>query len=601
MNKRIIVAFVLLAMLVSLSPTFIGGSHAAATSTSLQAKAQRAVVPGRVIIKYRTEQAAREAEAFIGPHLTVRSLGLPRLRVVEIPSDLDARAYAQLLRQMPDIEFAEPDYLLFPAGFVPNDPMYNVEWHLATINAPAAWSVTTGSSQITIAVCDTGVDATHPDLAAQIVPGWNVIDHNADTSPVHPHGTMVAGVAAAASNNAVGVAAPAMNCRVMPIRITSRSDGGAATSDIMAGAIWAADHGARIINVSYAGYGSSVISDAASYVRSKNSLFVMAAGNDGGYVPNVEDPNIFAVGATVDDDTLAGFSTTGPFIDLTAPGNGIWTTGLQASYNAVSGTSFSAPLVAGTAALILSDYPQLSAGEVEALLKVSADDRGPTGYDTGYGFGRLNAGRALELTAAKLARTVDVTAPTLRFLVPMPDGFVGQTRGELVQVEAVDDTHVARVQLYADNQLLAQKTAAPFEFTWDTLNLTDGSAHVLRAIAVDAAGNSRSLSLPVTVQAGYDITPPQIRILSPVDGANINPPNSDKIKSVRVNVNASDNAGILRVELYVDGELVTQTTQGPYTLFWPGDQVTPGQHILVCLAYDTSFNISRSNTVRVTR
>src|SRR4051794_3427777 len=101
MNKPIIVAFVLLAMLVSLSPTFIGGSRAAATSTSLQAKAQRAVVPGRVIIKYRTEQATREAEAFIGPHLTVRSLGLPRLRVVEIPSDLDARAYAQLLRQMP--------------------------------------------------------------------------------------------------------------------------------------------------------------------------------------------------------------------------------------------------------------------------------------------------------------------------------------------------------------------------------------------------------------------------------------------------------------------------------------------------------------------
>src|SRR5436853_1248902 len=164
MNKRIIVAFALLVMLVGLSPTFIGGSRAATPSTSLQAKAQRAAVPGRVIVKYRTDQATREAEAFIGPHLAVRSLGLPRLRVVEIPFDLDARAYAQLLRQMPDIEFAEPDYLLFPAGFVPNDPMYNVEWHLATINAPAAWAVTTGNAQVIIAVCDTGVEATHPDL-----------------------------------------------------------------------------------------------------------------------------------------------------------------------------------------------------------------------------------------------------------------------------------------------------------------------------------------------------------------------------------------------------------------------------------------------------
>ncbi len=601
MNRRIIVALALSAMLVSLSPALIGGSRAAAPSTPIQAETQRAIVLGRVIVKYRSDQAARRAESFAGPRLAVRGLGLPRLRVVEIPFDLDPQAYAQLLRQMPDVEFAEPDYLLFPASFVPNDPMYNVEWHLGTISAAAAWSVSTGSSQVTIAVCDTGVDATHPDLAAQVVPGWNVVDQNADTSPVHPHGTWVAGVAAAATNNATGVAAPAMNCRVMPIRITSRSDGGAATSDIAAGVVWAADHGARIINLSYSGYGSSAIADAASYARGKNSLFVMAAGNDGGYVPNVEDPNILAVGATAADDVLAGFSTTGPFIDLTAPGVSIWTTGLQASYAAVSGTSFSSPLVAGTAALILSDYPQLSAGEVEALLKVSADDRGPTGYDTDYGFGRLNAGRALELTAAKLAHRADVTAPGLRFLVPTPDGLVGQTRGELVKVEAVDDRQVARVVVYADDRMIGQKMGAPFEFTWDTSNLADGSAHVLRATATDAAGNSRSLSLPVTVQAGYDITPPQIRILSPADGSRLNPANGDRIKSVRVNVSASDNAGILRVELYVDGEQVTVSTEAPYTMNWPGDQITPGRHTLVCLAYDTSFNITRSNTVTVIR
>jgi thermitase len=587
-------------MLFGLSPAFIGGSRVAASLTTLQGKPQRIAVPGRIIIKYRTDQAARN-EAFTGPHLAVRNLGLPRLRVVEIPADLDARAYAQLLRGMPDIEFAEPDYLLFPAEFVPNDPMYNAEWHLAMINAPAAWSVTTGNSQITIAVCDTGVDGTHPDLAAQLVSGWNVIDNNADTMPVHPHGTWVAGVAAAASNNSLGVAAPAMNCRVMPIRITSRSDGGAATSDIVAGAVWAADHGARIINVSYAGYGSSAVSDAASYVRSKNSLFVMAAGNDSAYVPNVEDPNILAVSATAADDTLAGFTTSGPFIDMAAPGSSIWTTGLQATYNPVNGTSFSAPIVAGAAALVLSDYPQLTATEVEALLKVAADDRGPAGYDTGYGFGRLNLGRALELTAAKRTHQPDVTAPALRFLVPMPDGLVGQTRAELVQVEAVDNGQIARVRLYADNQLIGQKTTAPFEFTWDTSKLADGSSHVLSATAEDAAGNSHSLSLPVTVEAGYDITPPQVRILSPVDGANINPGNSDRIKSVRVSVNASDNAGILRVELYVDGEMVALSTQAPYSMMWPGDQITPGRHKLECLAYDTSFNIGRSNTVTVTR
>src|SRR5689334_19950422 len=107
MNKPLLAAFALMAMLVGLSPTFIGGSRAAAPLTTLQAKSQRVAVPGRLIVKYRTDQATRDAEAF-GPHLAVRSLGLPRLRVVEIPTDLDARAYAELLRQMPDIEYAEP-------------------------------------------------------------------------------------------------------------------------------------------------------------------------------------------------------------------------------------------------------------------------------------------------------------------------------------------------------------------------------------------------------------------------------------------------------------------------------------------------------------
>ncbi|MEN3335235.1 MAG: thermitase [Blastocatellia bacterium] len=603
MNKRIAVALALCTLLVGLSSLFIDGSRAATSGKVIaQSKAKRTMVPGRVIIKYRNDAAAKDAEAFINAHLQVRSLSVPRLHVIDIPFDMDAGDYAQLLKQMPGVEFAEPDYLIFPAGLTPNDPLYDSEWHLAAINAPSAWGITTGSAQIILAVCDTGIDATQPDLAGQLVPGWNVVDNNNDTSPVHPHGTWVAGTAAAASNNGVGVAAPAMNCRLMPLRITSRSDGAAATSDIVAATIWAADHGARVINVSYAGYGSSAISDAAEYARSKNCLFVMAAGNDAGYVPNNEDASITAVSATTQGDGLAGFTSTGPYIDLAAPGSGIWTTDLQGTYQSVNGTSFSAPLVAGTAALILSVYPQLTAAQVEALLKVSADDRGAAGYDTGYGFGRLNAGRALELTAMKLTNARDVTAPALRFLTPLPDGLVGQTPGELLQLDAVDDRQVAKVTLYADDVLIGQKSSAPYGFTWDTSALADGSTHMLRAVARDAAGNTSSLQFPVTVQAGYDITPPQIRILSPADGARITPSNGDRVKLVRVTVNASDNSGSLfRVELYVDGVLITQSTTAPYTMAWQADQLARGMHTLVCLAYDSSFNIGRSTVVTVIR
>lgn len=602
MNKPIVIALTLSAMLAGLSPIFSGGSRADAPKLVAQANARRATVPGRVIVKFRNDTAAADAAQLIGAHLFMRRLPAPRLQVVEIPGDMEAGAYAQLLKGMPGVEFAEPDYLIFPASMVPNDPLYSSEWHLATVNAPAAWDVSTGSSQIILAVCDTGVDAAQPDLGGQLIPGWNVVDDNDDTSPVHPHGTWVAGTAAAASNNGVGVAAPAMNCRLMPVRITSRSDGAAAVSDIVAAIVWAADHGARVINVSYAGYGSSAISDAAEYARSRNALFVMAAGNDAGYVPNLEDPNILAVSATTLDDGLAGFTSTGPYIDLAAPGTGIWTTGLQGAYQSVNGTSFSAPLVAGVAALIFSANPAFTVAQVEAFLKVAADDRGAAGYDPGYGFGRVNAGRALDLAAMKLVGARDVTAPALRFLAPLPEGFVGQTRGELVQIDAVDDRQVRRVALYADDVLIGQSMAAPYLFTWDTSALADGSSHTLRAVARDAAGNTASLEFPVTVQAGYDITPPQIRITSPADGAQIGPPHSDRIKSVRVTVNASDNSGSLfRVELYVDGVLVTDSTAAPFTMLWPADQITRGRHTLVCLAYDSSFNIGRSSTITVTR
>ena len=139
MNKRIVVALALCAMLVGLSSLFIDGSRAAAPSgkVTAQSKAKRTVVPGRVIVKYRDDAAAADAEAFIGAHLQVRNLSVPRLQVIDIPFDIDAGDYAQLLKQMPGVEFAEPDYLIFPAGLTPNDPLYTSEWHLATINDQA--------------------------------------------------------------------------------------------------------------------------------------------------------------------------------------------------------------------------------------------------------------------------------------------------------------------------------------------------------------------------------------------------------------------------------------------------------------------------------
>jgi thermitase len=599
MNRRIMAIFAISILLLSSLPEYVGGSHAAVVSraTGALTKAKRAAMPGRVIVKFREDATADDVEQFIGAHSNrpARRLSVPRLHVMNISPEIDASDYANYLSQLPGVEFAEPDYIAHPADMTPNDPLCISEWHLYMIHAPAAWSMTTGSDQVVIAICDTGIDPTQPDLAAKLVPGWNVVDDNADTSPVHPHGTWVAGTAAAASNNGVGVAAPAMNCRLMPLRISTASNGDASMSDIVEAITWAADHGARVINLSYSGFGSSALADAARYAHSQNSVFVMAAGNDAAYVPVNEDPNVISVSGTTSSDTLASFTTTGPFVDLAAPGNEILTTGTQGTYLSVSGTSFSAPLVAGAAALLLSVNPALTPAQVEAFLKVSADDLGSAGYDTGYGFGRLNMGRAVELAAAALHGGPDVTAPASRFLSPLPDGLVGQTRAERVQVEAADDRTVAKVTLYADGVKVGTKTAAPFVFSWDTSTLADGSTHTLQAAATDAAGNTSTLQMVATVLAGYDITPPQVTITSPQDGDHIG-------GNVRVTVKASDNSGeIIRVELYVDGVLMDQSNHAPFTFRWAAHNSGRGLHTLICLAYDESFNIGTSNTVRVTR
>src|SRR5690606_30750166 len=140
--------------------------------------------------------------------------------------------------------------------------------HLPKISAPLAWDMTSGSAAVTIAICDTGIDASHPDLAGKLVPGWNAYSNNNDTSDPTGHGTAVAGIAAAASNNGIGIASVAGNCRIMPIRIGNAT--GATSSSVIAnGIIHAADHGARVVNVSFGVLGSPLVTSAAQYLHSR--------------------------------------------------------------------------------------------------------------------------------------------------------------------------------------------------------------------------------------------------------------------------------------------------------------------------------------------
>ena len=176
-----------------------------------------------------------------------------------------------------------------------------------------------------VAVLDSGVDPNHPDLQGQLVPGWNLYDNNSNTSDVYGHGTKVAGVIAAASNNAIGVTSLAWNTRIMPVRI-SLPNGSAYTSTIASGLTWAADHGARVANISYSISGQATVISAAQYLPGKGWLVCSSAGNDGSNLPTSSTDAIITVSATDSGDNIASWSSYGDVIDVAAPGDGIWTT-----------------------------------------------------------------------------------------------------------------------------------------------------------------------------------------------------------------------------------------------------------------------------------
>lgn len=300
-----------------------------------------------------------------------------------------------------EFEHVEPDAVASP-GQDPNDPCYPSQWHLRKIQAPGAWSLSAGSASVTVAVVDSGVEAGHPDLAGKIVPGWNFLNGTADTSDVFGHGTSVAGAAAANSNNATGIAGVAWEARVMPLVALDANDR-ALYSDIARAILYAADHGVRVINVSLGGpTPSDALQSAVDYAWGRGAVVVASAMNASNATPQYPAAcdKVLAVAATTALDTLAPFSSFGGWVDLSAPGSSVLTTLAGGKYAYRNGTSFAAPQVAGVAALLLAVRPGLTAEELVGILLQTCDDLGAPGFDPSFGWGRLNAGRALRRALA---------------------------------------------------------------------------------------------------------------------------------------------------------------------------------------------------------
>lgn len=475
-------------------------------------------VPGRILVKPRNGVAENVLASTLLRHggRQRHSLYRSNVRVVDV-SEASAPAVLAALNNDPTIEFAERDYIA-EAAFAPNDAYVQAgsEWHLAKIQAPAAWDITTGALTIVVAVLDSGVNAAHPDLAGKILPGYDFVWNDSDPADDFGHGTAVAGVIGAAGNNLIGVAGVAFGSKILPVKVMDAS-GFAYYSTLAQGIHYAVDQGARVINISIAGTSASAtLQGAINYAWSNNVVVVVAAGNNGNNTPlyPAACSNVVAVSATLANDSIASFSSYGNHIALAAPGDNIWTTtrDLTTKYSAWSGTSFASPVVAGVVALVISAKPSLSNGQIVSILEQTADDLGASGFDTVFGFGRVNAGRAV-------SEALNFNpAPLVNVLSPTPG--VGVSGQVTVEVAATASTLVARVECYANGMLIGTNAGPSATFQWTTAGLTNG-IYTLQAKAIDAAGNEGySQGVQVTV-ANVAAAPATITSLAPAQGGSL--------------------------------------------------------------------------------
>jgi len=354
---------------------------------------------GGIIVRMRP--GATEAQLRRGLAARYLSLGrhIPHTRLFAV--DTQGRTQADALRLVRDdslVAAAEPDHVLH-AFETPNDPYFATAGsYLSTIRLPQAWDVSHGSLGVVVAVVDTGISSVG-DLSTQILPGRNFVAGNADArdDSVIGHGTLVAGVAAATTNNGIGIAGAAWNASVLPVKVLD-SRGFGTDSRVAAGIVWAADHAADVINLSLGGPASGqVLCDAVTYAESQDALVVASAGNGANGRLNYPAacPNVVAVSATDARGDFASFSSFGPDVALAAPGLNVTSTRNDNRYDTESGTSLAAPMVSGVAALVIAQHPDWSAAQVAQQLEDTAQDRGPRGADVYYGHGLLDAYAAL--------------------------------------------------------------------------------------------------------------------------------------------------------------------------------------------------------------
>jgi subtilisin family serine protease len=315
--------------------------------------------------------------------------------------DPDHQAAAvRSLRSSPVVAHATPDVVMHAFDTTPDDAEWPLQAGLRVVGFPRVWDANRGSARVTVAVVDTGVDPNQPDLRGAVVPGANFVDPAAPPTDDHGHGTAVAGIIAARSNNRQGMAGICWFCSIMPVKVLDSSGSGDDTQ-VAAGIVWAADHGAQVINLSLGAPGSTPeLTAALAYAANRGAVVVGAAGNSGSTVPfyPAADGNVLSVAGTTTLDALYPWSNFGSWVDVAAPGCNI-APAAGGAYGGFCGTSSATPVVAGLAALAVSAQPSASVREVMQAIEASAKPL--PGF---VRFGRIEAPQTLTALGPAAAR-----------------------------------------------------------------------------------------------------------------------------------------------------------------------------------------------------
>jgi serine protease len=428
-------------VLVKLKPEF---AYLNADGKGMRSAQWQTLVSG---LEIKTAVALSSSDALLAQKRSAKSTSGLDLRLyhqVYFDANISVSEAIERLYKSGVVALAEPAYMA-KSYHIPNDPLLEQQYYIPLIKAPEAWDVTKGNDDVVIAILDSGVDLNHPDLATNIYyntsdpvdgvdndndgfldnySGWDFagsdienIEGDNDPNTVlenASHGTMVAGAASAVTNNAEGIASVGYNAKLMVLKHAAdndtRNDGDAFLINILQGVLYAATHGADIINASFGGTEfSQIASEIYKIVALDYDVLVVAAsGNESNAKPHFPSDYdyVLSVAATTASDAKATFSNYGYKVDISAPGANIYTTQINNKYGSASGTSFAAPIVAGAAALVKSVYPTFNGAQVGEVLRITADpsfnDALSSTYKGQMGRGRLDVHRAVTVQSPSI-------------------------------------------------------------------------------------------------------------------------------------------------------------------------------------------------------